>query len=81
MFFFIFFKTDFFVFFIKNLYQDTTLILNKKVGDYIEDGETLLTLYTNNKDSISEAIAVCMNATRIKDMPAAESKLIYEIIK
>lgn len=52
------------------------IVVNKNVGDYINEGDVIMTLYTKNKiTSIDNTIF------KISDKPVKEENLIYEIIK
>ena len=52
------------------------IVVNKNVGDYINEGDIIMTLYTKNKiTSIDNTIF------KISDKPVKDEKLIYEIIK
>ena len=52
------------------------IVVNKHVGDYINEGDIIMTLYTKNKiTSIDNTIF------KISDKQTKPDKLIYEIIK
>ena len=53
-------------------------VLNKKVSDKVEEGETLITMYYNDKIVSGKEIAECF---KISDAPVEKPQLIYEIIK
>ncbi len=54
------------------------IILNKKVGDVVEVGDTLMTLYTSLKLNPEE---ISTESFLITDNPPKESSLIYEILE
>ena len=54
------------------------VVLNKKVGDFIQAGELLLTVYENKKIKKEEDYLACFEITEEKVEPLP---LIYEIIK
>lgn len=54
------------------------VVLNKKVGDFIQAGELLLTVYENKKIKKEEEYLACFEITEEKVEPLP---LIYEIIK
>lgn len=54
------------------------IILNKKVGDVVEVGDTLMTLYTSLKLNPEE---ISTESFLITDTPPKESPLIYEILE
>lgn len=56
------------------------IILNYKVGDYIEKEEILATLYTNDISKIEEARKMIDNAIVIAEEPVEKNKMILEII-
>jgi len=53
-------------------------VLNKKVGDYVEQGDTILTVYYNDKDIKLNSIIECFH---IEDKYVKPKPLIYEVIK
>lgn len=57
------------------------IVLKKKTGDYVHEGETLAVLHTNNPDSIDAAKQMLLQCLQWGESPAAEEKLIYDIVK
>ncbi len=57
------------------------IVLNKKVGDRVEEGEPLCTLYTCNKDKISDAAERYVSAVVIGEEKIDRNPLIYKIIR
>ena len=55
-------------------------ILRKKIGDYVEKGEPLATIYHNRERNASEAKKMFAGAVRITEKKPAALKLIYEEI-
>src|SRR5690606_11084485 len=55
------------------------LVLNKKVGDFVEKGETLLTIHSNSEDlaAIKENI---YQSIKVDENKVEPPKLIYELI-
>ncbi len=53
------------------------IILNKKTGDFVEEGEKIATLYSNDKSSFERAEKILLSATEIKDSKPGEEPLIY----
>lgn len=53
------------------------IILNKKTGDLVEEGEEIATLYSNDKSSFERAEKILLSATEIKDSKPGEEPLIY----
>jgi pyrimidine-nucleoside phosphorylase len=58
---------------------DVGIVLNKKVGDQVEKGETLATLYNNLPDT-SEIQSEVLNAFTITKEAVEKAPLIFEII-
>ena len=56
------------------------IILNKKVGEKIEEGEKLLDIYANDTDKITLAENMLKNAFEIVEEPTAPEPLVYKII-
>lgn len=56
------------------------IILRKKNGDYVNEGDTLATLYTCNKPSVCSAEEKFLSAYVISDNKPEEENLIYKII-
>ncbi|MCR4723055.1 MAG: thymidine phosphorylase [Eubacteriales bacterium] len=57
------------------------LVLNKKVGDKVDKGDLLATLYSSSADLLDPAAERLLEAYRISDKKPSERKLIYEVIK
>ncbi|HLR51869.1 MAG TPA: pyrimidine-nucleoside phosphorylase [Candidatus Avamphibacillus sp.] len=55
------------------------LVLHKKIGDNVEEGESLLTIYSNRQDiqEVKEKLYQCIN---ISNEPVTKPTLIYETI-
>ncbi len=58
---------------------DVGIVLNKKVGDKVEIGDTLATLY-NNKENIESIIEEVVQAFVITDVKVEKQSIIFEII-
>ncbi len=56
------------------------IILNKKNGDSVNEGDTLATLFSCNKDSFSVAEERFLSALEFSPVKPAEEPLIYKII-
>ena len=63
-----------------NIDLSAGIIIAVKTGDYIGFGETLATLYSNNKQALKEAATIYKSALQIGAAPQAEP-LIYKNIK
>ena len=61
----------------ENIDFEVGIVLNKKVGDYIKEGEELLKIYINNKTLPEEEFIKCFEITKEK---IEENKLIKDII-
>ena len=60
--------------------MDVGIVLNKKVGDYVEANEVLAYVY-NNKPDITEEIKTILNAFTITDSFVEKPALILEVIE
>ncbi len=59
----------------------TGVYLNKKSGEFVDKGEILYTIYSNDEESTREAQRFCDEAFSINESRPAHNNLIYEIIK
>lgn len=57
------------------------LYLNKKSGEYVNKGETLYTIYSNDEEKTKIAQRYCDEAFSINESKPAKNSLIYEIIR
>lgn len=57
------------------------IFLNKKSGEYVNKGEILYTIYSNDEDKTRVAQKVCDEAFLINDNKPIHNNLIYKIIK
>ena len=57
------------------------IILKKKTGDFVEEGEVIATLYSNDNSAFAGAEKTLLAATEIKDGKPAEEPLIYGIVE
>jgi len=58
------------------------ILLSKKVGDAVEDGETIAVLHVNDasESKVSEAKSKVLEAYRISAVPVAELPLVYALV-
>lgn len=56
------------------------IYLNKKSGEYVNKGDTLFTIYANDKESAKAAQMYCDNAFLVSDSKPLRNGLIYKII-
>jgi len=56
------------------------IIVHKKIGDSVEMGEGLATLYFNSQDSLEQAVSMVQNAYEIGRQKPEPFQLIYEVI-
>ncbi len=56
------------------------IIIHKKLGDPVEIGEAIATMYTNIKDKLTEVNLLIQSAYEITDDPAKEENYVLEII-
>lgn len=57
------------------------IILKKKTGDFIDEGEEIATLYSNDKSSFARAEELMLSATQITADKPAEEPLVYDIVE
>ena len=57
------------------------IILRKKTGDFVEEGEELATLYSDDSSAFARAEELLLAATKITDSKPKDEPLIYDIIK
>lgn len=56
------------------------IILFKKRGDKVGQGEALADLWTNNQAALKQAEAVVLKAYHIGESPASETPLVYQVV-
>ena len=56
------------------------VVLAKKIGDYVNKGEPLLTIHANDKEKLAEARHTLEEAYTWSDEPVKRPPLVYEII-
>lgn len=56
------------------------LVLHKKVGDYVKQGESLATIHANDREKLNAAKERFLNAYTINDAPVAKKLLIKGIV-
>lgn len=64
----------------ENIDPSVGIYLNKKVGDRLVDGDTLVTLYANGKQ-VEEATQLALSAYVISKSPVIKQNIIIETIK
>lgn len=57
------------------------IVLNKKIGDYVHQGEVLATLFTSNLENIDEIKELYLDSIEISSENNIDYKLIYDIIQ
>lgn len=57
------------------------IVLRKKTGDRVSDGDVIATLYTNNRDKLSPAAEKFISALRFEAASPEEKPLIFKTIK
>ena len=57
------------------------IVLEKKTGDFVRQGETLAVLYTNDETKIPDAEKRFLGALTFSSEPPVQKPLIYEIIR
>ncbi len=56
------------------------IIINKKLGDYVRDGEVIFTLFTNKKSTVSDAEKLCINSVSFGEKAPPKTVVVCEII-
>ncbi|MRN23272.1 pyrimidine-nucleoside phosphorylase [Romboutsia ilealis] len=56
------------------------IILNNKVGDYVNEGDTLATMYLNKEEKLESAKERFINAYSIVDEKVEPKKLVYGVV-
>ncbi len=56
------------------------IVLEKKVGEYVNEGEVLATMYLNKEDKLESAIERFVNAYTIVDKKVEPKKLVYGVV-
>lgn len=56
------------------------IVLKKKTGDFVEEGEEIATLYSNDTSSFARAEKLLLAATQITAEAPAEEPLVYDIV-
>jgi len=57
------------------------LIMHKRVGDKVEAGEAICTLYVNDDKNLTDAIATMLEAVQIGAKPDHVSPMVYAVIR
>lgn len=57
------------------------LIMHKRVGDAIEQGEAICTLYVNDDKALNDAIETMKQAVEIGDKPDHIAPMVYDVIR
>ncbi|MEG1525117.1 MAG: thymidine phosphorylase [Clostridia bacterium] len=57
------------------------LVMHKRIGDRVNKGEELCTLYVNDEKNLSEAKKMVISAVKISDKPGERKPLVYDIIR
>ncbi len=64
-----------------NIDYSAGIVLNKKTGDYVEIGDTLAYLHTNNESAISSAKETYLSSLTFSDKKPEKLPYIYEIVR
>lgn len=57
------------------------LVMHKRVGDKIEQGEAICTLYVNDETNLDDAIATMRAAVEIGEKPENVSPMVYRVVR
>jgi pyrimidine-nucleoside phosphorylase len=57
------------------------LILHRRIGSYIETGDSLATLYVNDDTRLKESMDRLLNSIEIENIKPDLSPIVYDVIK
>lgn len=57
------------------------IIIDKKFGDYVKDGDVIFTLYANEKSTVDNAEKLCLNSVSFGKKLPTKTASVYEIIR
>lgn len=57
------------------------LVMHKRVGDQVESGEVICTLYVNDETNLGDAMNTMMEAVTIGQKPDTNSPMVYAIVR
>ncbi len=63
-----------------NIDYGVGIVLRKKVGEFVNEGESLLTLYVNNEDRVSEVMDLLDSAYAYENNEIKKEKLIAKVV-
>jgi len=56
------------------------IIFSKKVGDQVEEGDTMLTLFTNKEEGLDAIVNRALAAIKLQDSPCQPNPIIYKVV-
>lgn len=57
------------------------IVMNKKVGDFVKEGDSIATLYVNGKDNPDKVMNMFRSSIAISGTPVSKIRIIKEIIR
>lgn len=57
------------------------IIINKKPGDYVKEGDVIFTLYTNNESAITPVEKICTDCVSFGENPPPETDMVLKVIR
>ncbi len=57
------------------------VVLDKKTGNFVQKGETIATLHSNDPEKTEEAMEILLSAYTFKEVKPKKNPLIYEVIE
>jgi pyrimidine-nucleoside phosphorylase len=57
------------------------LVMHKRVGDPVQQGEAICTLYVNDETNLADAIETMLDAVRIGTKPDHITPMVYGVIR
>ncbi len=64
----------------ENVDPSAGFLIHKKIGDYTEKNETIITLFTNNKEMLNPAENICLNSITVQENRKDTEPLIFNKI-
>ena len=55
-------------------------VMEKRIGDYVREGDVIATLHPRTPDSAREALHSVLSALTFSDIPAPRARLLYALV-
>ncbi len=63
-----------------NIDYSAGILLNRTVGDFVEKGEEIVTIYTNDENSLKESEQIIVDAVEYQENPVNKTPIILDVI-